>query len=200
MTEQTMRAHCPRCDGDRVCLVHGSFDQPWEFEHEYGGVNGQMDHRLLQCRGCETAFYWKSSWDSEGFDHRYNRATGEEEMVLHKTIETFPAPEKKSKRPDWAWSLHKHDRTLQAIMSEVYEAAEGRSYILASIGLRTALDRLTEMLGIGNSLSFEKKVQALLDGGWVGETEKMTLDVVADAGSANALSVVRTFGATRGVD
>jgi len=56
------------------------------------------------------------------------------------------------------------------------------------------------MLGIGNSLSFEKKVQALLDGGWVGETEKMTLDVVADAGSANALSVVRTFGATRGVD
>lgn len=131
-------------------------------------------------------FYWQSSWDSEDWDFRYNHATGEEESFATVRIETHPSPEKKSRRPDWSWSLHKQDKALSAIMDEVYQTSEARSYILASIGLRTALDRITEMLGIDPELGFEKKVQALFDGGWVGDTERQTLDVVADAGSAAA--------------
>jgi hypothetical protein len=181
-----MKAHCPRCDGERVCLIHGSFDQPWSNDHEEYSINGQIDHRLLQCRGCEVVFYWQSSWDSEDWDFRYNRVTGVEESFSNVRIETYPTPDKKTGRPDWSWSLHKQDAVLNTIMHEVYDAAEAKAYILASIGLRTALDRITEMLGINTDLTFAKKVEALFLGGWVGDTERQTLEVVADAGSAAA--------------
>ncbi|WP_166037175.1 DUF4145 domain-containing protein [Sphingosinicella sp. YJ22] len=183
---QTMKAHCPRCDGERTCDVHGSFDQPWEWSDGEHSENGQLDHRLLQCRGCELVFYWQSSWDTQSWDYRYNPTTGEEETVPEYTLQTYPAPEKKSTRPDWAWTLYKTDSTLAQIMDEVYTTSEGRSFILASIGLRTALDRATEMLGIDPALPMAEKVTALHDGGWIGETEAQTLGIVAEAGNAAA--------------
>ena len=181
-----MKAHCPRCDGERTCLVHGSFDQPWSHDDDYGGNNGQLDHRLLQCRGCEQVFYWQSSWNAEDIEYEYNARTGEPEPYARISVETYPTPEKEDRRPDWSWSLSKRDKILGQIMDEVYKAADQNSFILASIGLRTALDRITEMLGVGPELPFVKKVEALFSGGWVGETERQTLEVVADAGSAAA--------------
>lgn len=182
----TMKAHCPRCDGERACDIHGSFDQPWDWHDDEHSENGQMDHRLLQCRGCETVFYWQSSWDTQGVDHYYNRLTGEEEMRASISIETYPKPEQKSTRPDWSWSLHKVDPTLAQIMYEVYSTSDGHSYILASVGLRTALDRCAELLKIDPAKSMDAKVKALLAGGWIGETEAQTLGVVAQAGNAAA--------------
>ena len=181
-----MKAHCPRCDGERNCSIHGSFDQPWNWSDQEHSANGQMDHRLLQCCGCETVFYWQSSWDSQSFDHQYNRQTGEEEVFHEISKMTFPAPERKSERPDWAWSLNKVDPTLFRIMSEVYSAAEQRSSILASVGLRTALDRMTELLGVDTNLPMTAKVKALVKNGWIGESEAETLDLVMDAGNAAA--------------
>ena len=71
-------------------------------------------------------------------------------------------------------------------MNEMYQAAEAELYILASIGLRTALDRVAEFRGIDAELPMKVKVAKLMEGGWIGETEKQTLDVVADAGNAAA--------------
>jgi hypothetical protein len=186
VTTATLKAHCPRCDGDRICEIHGTLDQPWSDDSDEHSVFGQTDHRLLQCRGCEAVFYWQSSWCSEDWDVNFNRATGEEEMTYPSKVETYPAPEARGLRPDWTWELHKADLTLGQIMGEMYQAAEARSYILASIGLRTGLDRVIKILEIETEQPMMSKVQALLDGGWVGETEKLTLDIVADAGNAAA--------------
>ena len=191
MTDETptsgrFKAHCPRCNGERNCDIHGAFDQPWEHDDDEHHTNGRVEHRLLQCLGCETVFYWRLSWDSEGVDFRYNRRTGQEEMFYEVSRLTFPAPEKESDRPDWSWTLHKVDMTLSAIMSEVYAASEARSFILASVGLRTALDRMTELLGVDPDLPMVGKVKALVANGWVGESEAQTLDVVMNAGNAAA--------------
>jgi hypothetical protein len=68
----------------------------------------------------------------------------------------------------------------------MYLASEGGSAILAAIGLRTALDRATELLEIDTELSFRKKLDKLLETGRIGQNELEQLEVVTDAGNAAA--------------
>lgn len=180
------RAHCPRCDGERVCIVHGEYDESWHVEDARNFMEGQIDHKLVQCAGCETVFYHRSSWDSEDCDYAYHPVTGDTIVSNPKSIETYPVPEKKSQKPDWVWSIGQIDPQLYRILDEAYKAHEMNSFILASVGLRTAFDRVTEFLKIDASLSLEEKVAELLATGFIGETEANTLRVVADAGSAAA--------------
>ncbi|MFI8979372.1 DUF4145 domain-containing protein [Ectopseudomonas khazarica] len=68
----------------------------------------------------------------------------------------------------------------------MYLARDAESYILASIGLRTAFDRASELLGVPPDDTFASKVTSLLKSGFVGQSEADALSVVADAGSAAA--------------
>lgn len=185
MTE-VFRAHCPRCNGERKCIIHGKFDQPWSVADARNYMEGQIDHKLLQCAGCETVFYHQSSWNSEEWDNDYHPITGEEIITNPRTIETYPSPEKKSHKPDWIWEIAKTDPPLHSILYEVYQAYEAGSFILASVGLRTAFDRTTEFLKIDSNLSFENKLIELTREGYIGETEANTLAVVTNAGNAAA--------------
>lgn len=184
--DTTMHAHCPRCDGQRSCKIHGAYDHVWSWEDDMNSENGQTDHRLLQCLGCETVFYWRSAWDSSDYDYVYNHELGQDVPEPNIRTETYPKPEKKSERPDWTWSLYQRDRILSRIMNEVYSAIELNAYILASVGLRTAFDRATEILGIQPSIALAEKVSTLQNGGWIGTTEAENLTVLVNAGSAAA--------------
>lgn len=184
MTE-AMKAHCPRCNGDRKCEVHGTITDKWEVDDPRVSVHGENVHRLLRCMGCETVFYHCASWDSEDWEGLYN-AAGEFDMTPVIRTETFPSPEKQSSRPDWAWSLSKRDPSLGAIMDEIYRARDEGGLILPAVGLRTAFDRVTEILGIDPAMRFEEKIETIHAQGLVGETEAAALKVVVDAGSAAA--------------
>lgn len=179
------KAHCPRCDGERLCDIHGEIDIPWEWTDGEHSVHGQNTHKLVQCRGCETVFYQLSTWDSEEWEGRYN-SKGEEETFYPVKVTTHPTPEKKGGKPDWVWTLYKADMQLAAIMDEMYGAHETDSLILASVGLRTALDHAIEILKIDPGHPLEAKVDKLLSEGIVGEAEAKTLHVVANAGNAAA--------------
>jgi hypothetical protein len=183
--KKTVKAHCPTCDGERVCDVHWNVYKSWDWEDGYGNsVNGGVDHSLLECRGCETVFYETTSWNTEDIEPYYD-ADGEPHHELNKTKETSPKPKSKSK-PAWLDAMRKIDWKLYSILNEMYLAHDNRSYILTAIGLRTALDRATEVLRIDPALTFAKKLTALKDGGWIGDTEKDILGVVTDAGNAAA--------------
>lgn len=180
-----VKAHCPHCDGERTCDVHGKIYVPWHWEDRQGhSVNGGVDHSLLQCRGCETVFYEHSSWNSEDIDYWYDE-NGDTQGEHPRTKTTYPKPESKTK-PVWLDSIYKVDAQLRNILEEMYVAYDNQSYILASVGLRTALDRATEVLSIDPAISFEEKLDALVDGGWIGLTEREILDVVTNAGHAAA--------------
>ena len=180
-----MKAHCPRCNGDRRCEVHGTITDKWEVDDPRIAVYGEKVHRLLRCMGCETVFYHCASWDSEDYEGQYN-GEGELEMTPVIRTETFPAPEKQSLRPDWTWSLSKRDPSLGAIMDEIYRTRDEGGLILPVVGLRTAFDRVTEILGIDPALRFEEKIETILAQGFVGQAEATALRVVVDAGSAAA--------------
>jgi len=185
MTE-AFRAHCPRCDGERKCIIHGEFDQPWSVDDGRNHMEGQIDHKLVQCAGCETVFYYRSSWDDQDWDGNYHPVTGETIITYPRTVETYPIPEKKSQKPDWVWGIAQKDPQLFIILQEVYQAYEARSFILAAVGLRTAFDLTTTYLKIDPGHTLEQKVKELRENGFIGETEAMTLQTVTEAGNAAA--------------
>jgi hypothetical protein len=185
-TPDTLKAHCPECDGERVCNVHGTTKTSWDWESadKQHSMNGGADHALLQCRGCETVFYQQSSYDSEDIDHWYE-PDGSTGSAYARTITTYPKPNSKTK-PLWFPQVQKADPQLGQILDETYLAYDSNLLILATVGIRTAIDRATELLGIDAAKSFQEKLKELHTGGWIGETEKQILEVVIDAGSAAA--------------
>ncbi|WHS62263.1 DUF4145 domain-containing protein [Pseudomonas sp. G2-4] len=183
---KTFKAHCPRCDGERTCFIHGEHEEPWSWHDGYNSQHGQNDYKIAECCGCEVVFFHKSGWDSEDWDISYDPVTREEIITNPVTVITFPAPEKKSEKPDWVWAIAKIDPQLFHILEEMYQAYEHGALILAAVGLRTAFDRTTTVLKIDPELTLKQKVALLLDEGYIGETESKTLEVVTDAGSAAA--------------
>lgn len=179
-----IEAHCPRCDGDRDCKLHGSVNVPFDWTDGTNRMFGESEHKLLQCLGCKFVFYFRSTWDSEDWDNSYHPTTGEEVITYPRTVVTFPSPEKKSEKPDWVWNIAKIDAKLSSVLNETYHAHEEGLFILASVGLRTALDRTTELLNIHPGHTLEEKVKKLLEEGYTGETEAKLLQVVVEAGSA----------------
>lgn len=183
---ETVQAHCPTCDGERTCERHGHVYMPWDWTDRVSGnsVSGGIDHSLLECRGCRTVFYEKSEWNSEDIDWWIDHE-GVQQGDHPREKSTYPRPETKSK-PPWLGRIEAADETLATILKEMYLALDSRAYILAAIGLRTTLDRATEVLGIEPGLTFEQKLNKLAAGGWIGPTERDVLAIVTDAGSAAA--------------
>jgi Domain of unknown function (DUF4145) len=71
-------------------------------------------------------------------------------------------------------------------LTSVYTALDNDLRVLAAIGLRTAFDRASELLGIDPNKTFAGKLSQLVVDGHIGSTEKASLDVLTDAGGAAA--------------
>lgn len=184
--KKLVKSRCPKCDGERNCTEHGTIYKAWDWEDKYHGnsMSGGVDHSLLECLGCETVFYETQSWNSEEFDPYYD-PMGEIQYDIHKEKATHPKPDGKTK-PVWFDAMQKKDAQLHNILNQMYVALDNRANILTAIGLRTALDRATECLGIDPAKTFDEKLNELRDGGWIGQTERDILGVVTDAGNAAA--------------
>ncbi len=180
----TNEYHCPTCDGMRNCSVHGHKSTSWDWSDDYGNsVNGGTEHSLLQCGGCNTVFYHASNWNSEAVDMSHDK-DGHSHGTYIREITTYPKPKSRSK-PHWLESAQL-DALLLEILNETYSAYDNESYTLAAIGLRTALDRATEVLEINPNLSFTDKVSELLRRGLIGTVERDVLDIVTEGGNAAA--------------
>ncbi|MBD9642942.1 DUF4145 domain-containing protein [Pantoea sp. PNT02] len=182
--KMVMDGLCPRCDGSRKSDIHGSIEKSWD--HDAGMMHGKDKYFLLECRGCETVYTYIVSINSEDTDYRYDHEVGQDVIVYNETINTFPSINLEESTPEWVWQLRSVDRQLHTIISEIYSAYDKGSLILASIGLRTAFDRATEVLQIDPAISLQEKVSALLKEGFIGQTEADVLKVITEVGNAAA--------------
>lgn len=82
------------------------------------------------------------------------------------------------------WYVYLSD-DYQAILNEVYDALDNSLFFLASIGIRTALDKLI-VEKIGDAGSFPAKLKKLVTNDIIDKTEIRILLPVIDAGSASA--------------
>lgn len=179
------RANCPTCSREQNCDLIGHVKKTWTYNDGRGNsVDGGVNHSLVECRGCNTVFYESSSWDDQDFDHDIDE-NGNPVMKFIYSKETFPKPPSRP-IPQWFEDFWKVDLQLSRILDESYKALDSACIILAVIGLRTALDRSMEKLGIDAALPFEAKLAELQNGGWIGDTEHQLLKVLTNAGHAAA--------------
>lgn len=67
------KAHCPTCNRSQNCHSHGQVYKPWDYSDRQGNSScGGNTHTLLECRGCNTVFYEKDSWDDNDYDQWYD--------------------------------------------------------------------------------------------------------------------------------
>ncbi len=100
-------------------------------------------------------------------------------------VEYWPAPSKR-KQPTWSFELKGVDRDLNSLFDDIYVALNNDLRVLSAIGIRTVFDRASELLGVDPTLTFPKKLAELVKLGKIGESERNTLDILTDAGSAAA--------------
>ena len=178
---QEKQGHCPTCGGWRRAWIRGTFsrteddasDQVWQ----------RTEHAILQCAGCDSVYHQTDMVFSEDMQPIYGDTEGAWDY-FH-TFKHWPPPSAR-RRPEWLERIALKDHDLYHLLDEVYSALDGELNVLAAIGIRTALDRASEVLEIDPNLSFAKKLEGLLQSGRIGETEKEFMEALTDAGSAAA--------------
>jgi len=178
------RAPCPECEKEtRVDTLFERIDR-W---HEDGpDISGLVENYVFQCRGCEGIFFAKSTGNSEDYVDYYDRHTGEHVQEFIDTKSFWPALPQ-TPVPSWAgFNLATADQTLFELLHSVYTAMNSNLPVLAAIGMRTAFDRVSELLGVNTTLSFGEKLEELRRGGHISGVQKGILEVLIDAGSAAA--------------
>jgi hypothetical protein len=176
-------AECSECGGMRNCDICG------EQAVSYDDSNYQAETLwyILKCRGCDHVFVQTVSTNSEDYENYYEE-DGSTGIMHNETIRYWPALSKR-KRPEWKldYGIDAEDvDTLNVPMRELYGALDNDLRMLAAIGIRTAYDIASELLGIDSSLRFEQKLDALVTSERIGVVDKDRLEMVIDAGSASA--------------
>jgi hypothetical protein len=143
------------------------------------------EYRILKCRGCDEVYFQTQSRFSEDSEYEEDPIKGKIEEHIDPTITYWPKHDKYVE-PDWLRDISKVDPRLAMLCSEIYTAANNDLSVLAAIGIRTALDHSLDHFDIASSLSFKRKLQALVDKGIIGTQEKSVLDLVTEAGHAAA--------------
>lgn len=172
--EKIIRGHCPECGPNKNAELIAEHESKWEYEDE--SIWGQIDYRILKCRGCDSIYFQKAEAFSEHTDH-----VGD--YII--SYSYWPSPLKRE-RPAWLSDLSSVDIPLHSILNEVYVALDNDLAVISATGMRTAFDRATELLGVDPAKTFQEKLGDLFSAGKVGEMEKTTLGVLADAGGAAA--------------
>ena len=180
---KTKKAECAECGGSRNCDIRCEHKESYHQDEFWG----ETTWYILQCRGCGHVFAQTVSTNSEDIDYHYedDGSTGGEYV---ETVKYWPALSKRPK-PDWVSGfglMVENAETLDAVLEELYGALNADLRILAAIGIRTAYDVASELLGVDPELSFAKKLNALVTMNCISPLDKDRLGTMVDAGSASA--------------
>ena len=178
------KAPCPECK--RETRVNTLFSKVERWENPGPDIQGTDEFYVFQCRGCEAIFFAKSSSNSEDYVDYFDEDLGEWARDHDLNKMTWPSiPNTPS--PSWAgFNLRRKDETLYELLHSIYKAMNGDMPILAAVGMRTALDRVSLFLGVPSHLAFSEKLEQMRKGGHISGAQKGLLEVVINAGNAAA--------------
>lgn len=182
------KAFCASCKGERNCEIKG--------HHRESGseANGQYDWwkdwYLLVCCGCDHVFAQSEFTDSESYYPVGQDRNGDFEYEHDILVKSWPAKFKRD-RPEWLDRLngyveHERSEDLEACLLQVYEALDHDLNILAAIGIRTAFDVASEILGVDPDMPFERKLKGMEESGVITPSQRDNFEVLINAGNASA--------------
>lgn len=177
-TDRMTTAHCNTCHHEtnhEVLTSHQDGPCPCvEEELPFGGF--VTTRQTLQCRGCGTVSFQITEIpcllgpDGELVEYYEN----EESIVTR-----FP-PAVRHHKPQWFRSV---PQPIRDVLDEVYVALANDLKRLATMGLRTVIERVAIDRGCDGS-GFKGKLNAMKANGLIGERENGFLNAVIDVGNA----------------
>lgn len=166
------KANCNTCGGNRSAFIRARHSVREDFETsdpEYP-VWYETTIQILECAGCHNLSTRRSGWLSE-LDPQFDSPE----------ISYWPPPQRSL--PTWHSDLV--DENLRTAMKEVYVAVSQGMVILASIGVRTLLDRACYLLlDEKDHGRFSEKLKAMVEKNRLLESEKEMFQSIADVGNA----------------
>lgn len=180
---KSRNAVCANCSGDRNCNIVGHHTEQHRSDH----YDADTDWYLLKCQGCGYTFLQTVSTNSEETDYSYGK-DGETECEYIETTKYYPALTKR-KKPAWFhdWGIEaENTEAIHLVLREVYYALEADLPILAAIGIRTAFDVSSGLLNVDPNFTFSEKLNELIRLGHVKISDKVSLEMLVEAGSATA--------------
>ena len=166
------KANCNTCGGNRSAFIrakHSVTDRD-DSSHEEYPVWYETTISILECAGCHNLSTRRSGWFSEN-DTQFDSPD----------ISYWPPPQRSL--PNWHSDLV--DDNLRTAMKEVYVAVSQGMVILASIGVRTLLDRAFYLLlDEKDHGPFAKKIEAMVEKKLLLESEKEIFQSIANVGNA----------------
>lgn len=175
---EIVKAHCNTCGGTRKAHRRARYEK-YETDRETDWSN---TIEILECCGCEGLSMRHEFWFSEWDEFDYDPITGDEIRIPGVKTTIWP-PQRTRKKPEWADELD--DQPLRSVLDEVYAALDQGLFVLAAIGTRTMIDRAMT-LRVSDVGGFAGKLTAMVNAGRISSTDKETLLIMTDAGSAAA--------------
>ena len=151
---------------------HDVLEEKTDNDYGQNAENRTITEYALRCRGCRSFSVRNEHWDYRG--------------AIPSWEISFQPPRVWAWAPDWLTDLEQLDSDLFGLLKEVYSAANDEQVRLLSMGTRTALDHLMNVV-LGADLGpFEKKLSEMVANGHITESQKQSLAIVIDAGSASS--------------
>lgn len=173
------REYCPHCNGYRNCEVRGSYsksvtDPIWE----------NTKWQILECAGCDLVFVVSVHVDELNFRDDTDEHGNHVEVPIETRKHWPPLSQRES--PPWLSDLFSSGYgRLRDVLREVYTSNDVELYILCAIGIRTAFDVASEILGVPD-VGFDQKLRYLTEGESIAPPDAEVLRVLVKAGSASA--------------
>lgn len=179
-----VRADCPNCGRGRWATVMAVYEHHEDADD--GAIWANTSHFVLKCPACDHVVHQTDLVFSED-TITVRGPNGEWDEELRHAIDQWPAvPLSNRSEPHWLEELIKYDETLHQLLRDIYRAVAADLNVFAITGVRTAFDRITEIIGIDPAITFAEKLSELVRMGFVGQTESDHLGTVVEAGSAAA--------------
>lgn len=175
MTEEIVKARCPKCDDDRRAAVVGYHEEEGKFDLGYGEEWARSEYRILKCLGCEEVYFQKHSLCSLEYSH-----TIEGDVELLPTISYWPRHAKRG-RPRWRYDAIPEG--LNSLLYEVYSAVDADALRLAVMGIRAAIEQLM-VERVGDQGTFKSNLVEFQNKGYLSIRQRNDLDAVLEAGHA----------------
>jgi hypothetical protein len=183
-TDSIIKAPCPFCGTHRNAFIRKTYTRRVEdHENEFVSIDNAL---ILECCGCEGIFFIHEYQDCESLTEQKNPETGQLETVPERTLTVWPTP-KVRVQPAWMSGPELvEDDVLRTVLDELYTALNARLRILAAVGARTALDRAAVLVDIDPALSFEAKLDRLVEQQQLSGEERRIVKFLVDVGNASA--------------
>lgn len=164
--EQMIWAHCNECarKTKHDIVAEKVKDESAHMDDDFQ-IEWTNNHRIIECRGCESVSFHHSWWHSE-YD-------------VSNDITMYP-PRISRAMPGWADEL---PEDLEALLKEIYSALHADSRRLAMMGARACVDMFMN-INVGDVGTFTDKLRALDESGHISKIDTGILDAALQAGHA----------------